>query len=166
MKTNRVTKTPQERKKELVDTAERLFLEMVQAGVSRAHLDELFPGPFGDADLDLLRRVTLGERLVPDAVRWNNALPRLVASNNWAVAPRKTRDGHAIAAYDPHLETNRLPAIWYEVVLEPPDRWCVAATMPGVPALLFGRTDDLVHRFSLGCQCSQERADDRLGHPP
>lgn len=122
---------------------ERLFLEMLQAGVPKAHLEELFPGLFADADLDLLKRVVLGERLVPESVRWSTTLPRMVASNNWAVAPRKTQDGHAIGAYDPHLETNRLPPIWYEIVLDLPDRWCVAATMPGVPGLLFGRTNDL-----------------------
>ena len=122
---------------------ERLFVEMVQAGVPRGHLEELFPGLVAEADLELLGRVVLGERMVPAGVHWGAAVPRMVASNNWAVAPRKTRDGHAIAAYDPHLEINRLPAIWYEVVLELAGRWCVAGTMPGVPGLLFGRTNDV-----------------------
>lgn len=122
---------------------ERLFLEMVQGGVPRAHLDELFPGLVGDADLALLGKVTLGARLVPEAIRWQSALPRMIASNNWAVGPQKTARGHAIAAYDPHLEVNRLPPVWYEVVLELGERWCVAATVPGVSAALFGRTNDL-----------------------
>ncbi len=123
--------------------SERLFLEMLHADVPRTHLAELFPGLFADADLDLLKRVTLGARLIPESVRWSTTLTRMVASNNWAVAPKKTRDGTAIGAYDPHLETNRLPPIWYEIVFDLPDRWCVAATMPGIPGLLFGRTNDL-----------------------
>lgn len=122
---------------------ERLLVEMVQAGVPRGHLEELFSGLLHDLDIDLLRRVTLGERLVPDAVRWNTAVPRATASNNWVLSGRKTVSGQALLANDPHLEANRLPAVWYEVVLELGDRFCIAATMPGIPAPLLGRTNDL-----------------------
>ena len=122
---------------------ERLLVEMVQAGVSRPHLDELFPGQLDGLDQALLGRVTLGERLVPEALRWNNVLPRAVASNNWVIAPKKTAGGHAILANDPHLEVNRLPNVWYEVVVELAGRFCLAATMPGLPCLLLGRTNDL-----------------------
>ncbi|MFN8546059.1 MAG: penicillin acylase family protein [Candidatus Binatia bacterium] len=122
---------------------ERLVVELVQAGVPRPHLEELFPGLLDDVDFALLRRVRLGERLVPPAVRWNAALPRMIASNNWVVAPRKTGSGHALLANDPHLEANRLPAVWCEVVLELGPRWCIGATMPGFPATLLGRTNDL-----------------------
>ncbi len=122
---------------------ERLLVEMVQAGVPRAHLDELFPGQLGLLDADLIARVTLGDRLVPEALRWMNVLPRAVASNNWVLAPKKTAGGHAILANDPHLEVNRLPNVWYEIVVELAERFCIAATMPGLPALLIGRTNDL-----------------------
>jgi len=122
---------------------ERLLIEMVQAGVSRAHLEELFPGHLDALDPALINRVTLGERLVPEALRWSNVLPRAVASNNWVIAPQKTAGGHAILANDPHLEVNRLPNVWYEVVVELVDRFCLAATMPGLPVLLLGRTNDL-----------------------
>jgi penicillin amidase len=122
---------------------EHLLVEMAQAGVSRAHLEELFPGQLGGLDLDLLRRVTLGDRLVPEALRWTNVVPRAVASNNWVIAPAKTESGRAIFANDPHLEVNRLPNVWYELVVELAERWAIAATMPGVPGLLIGRTNDL-----------------------
>jgi penicillin amidase len=122
---------------------ERLLVELVQAGVPRAHLDELFPGLLGDLDAELVERVTLGERIVPPEVRWSPALPRAIASNNWVVAGRKTASGHALLANDPHLEVNRLPAVWYEVVLELGPRFCIGATMPGLPGPLLGRTNDL-----------------------
>lgn len=122
---------------------ERLLIELVQAGVPRAHLEELFSGLLRDLDVDLVRRVTLGERLIPEAVRWNTAVPRATASNNWVVAGRKTASGQPLLANDPHLEANRLPAIWYEVVLGLGERFCIAATMPGIPAPLLGRTNDL-----------------------
>jgi penicillin G amidase len=122
---------------------ERLVIEMVHAGVSRAHLEELFPGQLGGLDPALIGRVTLGERLVPPALAWTNAVPRAVASNNWAIAPRKTANGTAIFANDPHLEVNRLPNVWYEIVVELLDRYCMGTTVPGLPGLLLGRNKDL-----------------------
>jgi penicillin amidase len=122
---------------------ERLVVEMVQAGVPSPLLDELFPSALGDLDPELLRTVTLGERLVPEAVRWNVALPRAMASNNWVVAGSRTASGAALLSNDPHLEANRLPAMWCEAVLELGDRYCLAATMPGLPSALLGRTNDL-----------------------
>ena len=122
---------------------ERLFVELVQGGVAREHLEELFPGLLGDVDLELLRRVQLGERVVPEGLRWNTIVPRMLASNNWAIAGRKTASGLPLLANDPHLEGNRLPAIWYEVVLELGNRYCIASTMPGLPGPLLGRTNDL-----------------------
>lgn len=122
---------------------ERLLVEMVQAGVPRPHLDALFPGLLGPLDEDLLRRVQLGNTTVPPSLRWAAALPRAVASNNWVIAGAKTRSGHPILANDPHLEINRLPPVWYEIALRFGPRFCVAATMPGLPGLAIGRTNDV-----------------------
>jgi penicillin amidase len=122
---------------------ERLFVELAQAGVPLERLEELFPVTLSPEDLEILRRVVLGERLLPDIVRWGAFVPKAVASNNWVIAPARSATGHAILANDPHLETNRLPAVWYEAVLELGDRFCIAATMPGLPGLLLGRTNDL-----------------------
>ncbi len=122
---------------------ERLLVELVQAGVPRDHLEELFPGLLDDLDIPLLQRVRLGERLVPEAVRWSPALPRAVASNNWAIAGTRSATGMPLLANDPHLECNRLPAVWYEVMATLGERFCIAATMPGLPAFLLGRTNDL-----------------------
>jgi penicillin amidase len=121
---------------------ERLFVEMVQADVPRSHLDELFPGLLSELDEGLLRRVSLGERVVPSALRWTSLVPRAVASNNWVVAGKKTASGYPILANDPHLEINRLPAVWYEIVLRLGERFCIAGTMPGLPGLPIGRTND------------------------
>jgi len=122
---------------------ERLLVEMVRAGVPRPHLDALFPGLLSDLDEPLLRRVELGERLVPEALRWTAWVPRALASNNWVIAGAKTASGHPLLANDPHLEINRLPSVWHEVVLRTGDRFCIAATMPGLPGIPIGRTNDL-----------------------
>lgn len=131
---------------------ERLILEMAQAGVSRDHLDALFPDLLDGLDMSLLTQVRLGERLVPDRVRWGGDLPRALASNNWVIAPAKTASGQAIFANDPHLEANRLPAIWYEIVLQQEGgRFCIAATIPGLPFLAIGRTNDLAWGPTYAC---------------
>jgi penicillin amidase len=119
---------------------ERLLVEMVQAGAPRGHLEALFPGLLGSLDEELVRRVTLGETIVPRSVRWSSWLPRAVASNNWVISGRKTASGHTILANDPHLEINRLPAVWYEIALHWGDDFCVGATLPGLPGLAIGRT--------------------------
>ncbi len=122
---------------------ERVLVEMVQGGVPRDHLEALFPGLLDGLDMELLRRVRLGERVVPMEARWSPAVPRAMSSNNWVLSGRKTASGRALLANDPHLEANRLPAIWAEVVLQLGDRYCIAATMPGLPGALLGRTNDL-----------------------
>lgn len=122
---------------------ERLIVQMVQAGVSDAQLEALFPGQLGGLDRALLQQVRLEERIVPEAVRFLTGAPRMMASNNWVVSGARTACGRPILANDPHLEVNRLPAVWYEVALETPRRWAVSATMPGLPGLLLARTSDL-----------------------
>ena len=97
---------------------ERLLMEMIQAGVSHEHLEELFPGHLGGLDMDLLKKVSLQERIVPLDVLWQTAAPRMMASNNWVISGAKTASGKPILSNDPHLEVNRLPNIWCEIVLK------------------------------------------------
>ncbi len=122
---------------------ERLLVELIQRGVSLELLQELFPGSLEGADFDLLRKVKLGDRIVPQAIGADLALPKIISSNNWVLSGRKTASASPLLANDPHLEANRLPAVWYEVVLEHRDRFCIAGTMPGLPGALIGRTNDL-----------------------
>lgn len=120
---------------------ERLVVEMVQAGVEREKLEELFPGQLEGLDVALVRQVRLAERVVPAELF--SAGPRMMASNNWVVSGARTASGFPILANDPHLEVNRLPAVWYEAIARTPDRWTIAATMPGLPAFITGRNPDL-----------------------
>lgn len=122
---------------------ERFFVELVQAGCERKKLSELFPGILDEYDEKLLKQVKLGEKIVPAALSWRSAVPRMSASNNWVIAGSKTASGSPILASDPHLEINRLPAVWYEVVLSLPDRWAMGATMPGLPGIMIGRNSDV-----------------------
>ncbi len=122
---------------------ERLFVEMVQADISKEKLEELFPGNLGELDIDLLKKVNLGERIVNPASLWNLAAPRMMASNNWVISGARTKSGQPILANDPHLETNRLPNVWSEIVLSCGGHYIMGGTMPGTPGVLTGRTPDL-----------------------
>jgi penicillin G amidase len=120
---------------------ERLFIEMVQAGLDQAKLDELFPGILGGMDVDLIKEIQLQERIVSPESLWNIAAPLAMASNNWVVSGVKTASGKPILSNDPHLEVNRLPNVWYEMAVKTSQGYSVGANMPGVPALLVGRND-------------------------
>ena len=122
---------------------ERLLIELVQAGIDEQRLNELFPGILGGIDFDLVKKITLQERIVSPMSLWNIAAPVMLASNNWAVSGCKTVSGKPILSNDPHLEVNRLPNVWYEIVLKTEDRYAIGATMPGAPAVLIGRNPDL-----------------------
>lgn len=122
---------------------ERLFVQMVQKGVSREMLNELFPNILGDYDESIIKRIKLGEKIVPDAVKWNSGLAPFMASNNWAISGSRTKSGSPILATDPHMEINRLPSIWYEVGIQLNEDYTHAATIPGGPSFVIGRSDEL-----------------------
>ncbi len=122
---------------------ERLIVQMIQAGTSSDRLEELFPGLLGELDLPLIKSVRLGHPVVPPEIAWGTAVPRMMASNNWVVAGTKTASGNPILANDPHLEGNRLPNVWYEVVLRIGSRYAMGGSMPGSAGVLVGRTNDV-----------------------
>jgi len=122
---------------------ERLFVEMVQQGIKREFLEELFPNILDDYGETILKQIKLGEKIVPDAVKWNIGVAAFMASNNWVIAGNKTASGLPILACDPHLEINRLPTVWYETAIKFKESYIHGATMPGVPSVVFGRNNHL-----------------------
>jgi penicillin amidase len=122
---------------------ELLLIQMIQAGVSKDKLHELFPCLEQDFDEQLIRRLSLRRKVVPDSVVWRFSVVRAMASNNWVISGRRTASGKPILAGDIHLEVNRLPNVWCEQILQIGSRYFVGATLPGVPTLVVGRTPDL-----------------------
>lgn len=66
-------------------------------------------------------------------------------SNNWVLAPSRTRDGKAILANDPHLQLSN-PAIFYLAHLDAVSAGrgklhVAGATFPGIPAVVIGRNE-------------------------
>ncbi len=72
----------------------------------------------------------------------------LLGSNNWAIAPSRSAQGHAVLAGDPHLDLT-LPSIWYEAHLVVPGELDVyGVTIPGAPAIAIGFNRDVAWTFT------------------
>lgn len=88
-----------------------------------------FPGPQPDSAAAALARVLAS---LPEPREGQQA------SNNWAVAPKRSMSGHALLANDPHLELS-LPSVWYEAHVVVPDSLDVyGVTFPGAPTIVLG----------------------------
>ena len=122
---------------------ERLLIELIHAGTSERALRELFEPRLDGVDFELLRKVHMSNQLSDHALDLMTDLPRLAGSNAWAISPNRSNSGHAMLASDPHLEINRLPAIWYEAVLSWDDNYVMGATLPGCPLFAVARTRQL-----------------------
>ncbi len=66
----------------------------------------------------------------------------LAASNNWVISGKKTADGKAILANDPHLAPTA-PGIWYLTHLSTPSMRVSGVTVPGVPGIILGHNADI-----------------------
>ena len=64
------------------------------------------------------------------------------ASNAFAAAPDRSAAGGTLLASDPHLGFSA-PSVWYLARLQLNDGHVIGATFPGVPAVMFGRSDQL-----------------------
>ena len=64
------------------------------------------------------------------------------ASNAWAAAPSRSASGGTLLANDPHLGLTA-PAIWYLARLELSSGGVIGGTIPGIPAILTGRSGRL-----------------------
>ncbi|MEO8337116.1 MAG: penicillin acylase family protein [bacterium] len=74
--------------------------------------------------------------------------PSTMASNNWAVSPSRTTNGHALLAGDPHLDLS-LPSIWYEAHLVVKNALDVyGVTIPGAPSIVIGFNRDAAWTFT------------------
>ena len=73
---------------------------------------------------------------------------RSLASNNWAVSPRRSATGDPLLAGDPHLELS-LPSIWYEAQIVVPNSLDVyGVTIPGLPSIIIGFNRDVAWTFT------------------
>jgi penicillin amidase len=132
---------------------EKFLIQALAADVSSDMITRLVAPHLDGLDDDTLSRLSelrYVAPLLPDAVRFLGATPTVMASNNWAVAGSRSASGSPLQCNDPHLECNRLPAVWYEALMHTSDDYRLGATMPGVPGLVMGRTRNLSFGFTYG----------------
>ncbi|MCA9245838.1 MAG: penicillin acylase family protein [Planctomycetales bacterium] len=124
---------------------ERLLIELIQLGVEQERMLELLAPMVtpDEVDFELIRQLHVSSQLSDKALELITDLPTVFGSNAWAVSPQRSATGHALLASDPHLEVNRLPAIWYEAVLAWDEHYVMGATLPGCPLFGVGRTERL-----------------------
>lgn len=142
---------------------EKLLLRAVRDGAWEAAAPDEAAALFGEAAAAALRddpetvaalrdpRLVLLRPPLPEDLLVAGVPPPVVASNNWAVAGRHTASGAALQANDPHLQVNRLPAVFAETVHERPGGgFAMGASLPGVPGLLMGRNARVSYGFTYG----------------
>ena len=61
-------------------------------------------------------------------------------SNNFAISPKKSKDGSVFVASQPDLSLN-LPSIWYLIHLNSPTYNTMGASLPGAPGIIIGFND-------------------------
>lgn len=82
-----------------------------------------------------------------DTVGWLSDQQEGLGSNNWVLTGKKTVSGKPLLANDPHLGLSA-PSTWYFAHLEAPGLNVIGATLPGIPAIVLGRTDKIAWGFT------------------
>ncbi|QWD64884.1 penicillin acylase family protein [Polynucleobacter sp. MWH-UH2A] len=70
-----------------------------------------------------------------------------IGSNNWVFSGKLTDTGKPLLANDPHLGLSA-PAIWYFAHLDAPGLNVIGGTLPGIPAVVLGRTEKFAWSFT------------------
>lgn len=128
---------------------EKFLIQMIQKGIPEDKIRTLFPYLTEEIDYDLIKEIQVTNEMVPSHL-WKGILPNLRASNNWAIAGSKTKSGRAMLASDPHMDINRLPALWYEMIWQLENGTTMGITMPGLPLMVMGRTNHLAWGGTYG----------------
>jgi len=133
--------------------AEKLIIQLIRNKLDLNKIKDLFSPHLDGLSQDIcdqLGELTHFAGLIPEEVKFHSMIPKILASNNWILAGSKTESGNVIQCNDPHLEINRLPAIWYEQIVHYGERNIQGFGMPGLPGVIMGRTDHVSYGFTYG----------------
>ena len=129
---------------------ERLIIHAIKDGVSPEKLKKIFGLERLDETLvALIKKVHLALPFFDSHMRFQPFQSAM--SNNWVIAPHKTASNAPFLCVDPHLQINRLPSTWYEVVGQWGDgNYQMGITLPGFPGWIMGKTPHLSASFTYG----------------
>jgi penicillin amidase len=112
--------------------------------LSTERIQEFLPPNPGDTQPrlpDLKALYTGLERKLAPERTFSNTNPESVAgSNSWVVSGTRTESEKPLLANDPHLGLTA-PPVWYFAHLNAPGLEAIGGTLPGVPAVVVGRTE-------------------------
>jgi len=131
---------------------QKLIIQMIRKDACIERLKGLYEPHLQELDkeiIDLCKKLNLYRTSIPEEVKVS-PLPTVMASNNWVLAPSRSSSDAVLQCNDPHLEVNRLPAIWYEFNASFEGDYQIGVNMPGVPGLVMGRTKTLSYGFTYG----------------
>mmetsp|Transcript_22 Transcript_22/g.49 ORF Transcript_22/g.49 Transcript_22/m.49 type:complete len:802 (+) Transcript_22:25-2430(+) len=144
---------------------ENLVLQLLTSNAPLHKVQALFSPHLDDVTEEIivkLREVRHFDKIIPE----NEFAPSgWHASNNWAISGNLTSSGGALLAGDPHLEVARLPPAFIETVYHDAQGDCsdpvygvqegmgyaMGLSLPGFPALAFGRTRNVGYTITFGC---------------
>jgi penicillin amidase len=141
---------------------EELVFMTLAAKLGPERASELFPTDEGipapqpaiEALTDPAELIEGFDSLLAMPARWGLPIPG-AASNAWAVNGKRTEDGQALLANDPHLAPT-MPGIWYELEMVAPDFHVSGVAIPGVPFVLIGHNEDLAWGFTTAVADTQD----------
>ena len=153
---------------------ELVFLRVAaRIGKERARelfpLDQGLPAPAVASELPERLPSALGEAagrvaaLMESPRRFGLPIPG-PASNAWLVTGRRTSDGSAMLANDPHLAPS-IPGTWYELELISPELHVAGLVLPGVPLVLIGHNADIAWGFTSAIADTQDLVLERVVNP-
>jgi penicillin G amidase len=130
--------------------------------LSQAQLSELMPAYPGDATVKLPSPADLYPGLLPPQIKVDETEGK--GSNNWVVSGTRTKSGKPLLANDPHLSLSA-PGIWYLVHVRMGDKNVVGVSMPSLPFIVLGRTDNLAWGFTNTAPDSQDIIIEKITNP-
>jgi penicillin G amidase len=133
----------------------QLEAEVLRARVSLvlppARVKDLLPDDPGQGVMALPDYASLVPGVIPSNAPLRRVADRLSpfasrdlagASNAWAATPERSAAGGTLLANDPHLGFTA-PTVWYLARLELQTGGVIGGTIPGIPAVLVGRSEAL-----------------------
>ena len=132
---------------------EKFIIQSIKNQVDLDKLKSLFSPHLDQIDedtIELIKRTKIYSPSVPEHLPFLKSIPKILASNNWSVSSSKTANGSVYHCCDPHLEANRLPAIWYELTGKTENDYHLGVTMPGVPGWIMGKNKNVGFGFTYG----------------
>lgn len=125
--------------------------ELVRAGLARrlppALMADLWPDAPADAPVTIGGSLPSEARLAELATLGGGAPSAGLGSNIFALSGERTASGAPLLASDPHLPL-RAPGVWYLARIAAPGMEIMGGTMPGLPAVIIGRTPGVAWGFT------------------